>query len=87
LAGSSGRAQVDADPGQQLVERERLRQVVARAEPEAVQLRRQVGARGDDHDGQLRMLRLERSENAQAVQPRQQQVEDDEVALHGFSRA
>src|SRR4051794_40896277 len=61
---------VDANSRQELVERERLGQVVARAKAEAVQLRRQVGTRRDDHDRQLRALRFERSENAQPVQPR-----------------
>ena len=41
-------AQVHAHAGEQLVERERLRQVVVRAEVEAAQLRRQVGARRED---------------------------------------
>src|SRR5256714_7809700 len=40
---------VDANSRQELVERERLRQAVARAEPGAVQLRRQIGARRDGH--------------------------------------
>src|SRR5437868_13427813 len=64
--------EMDANSRQELVERERLRQVVPRAEPEAVQLRRQVGPGRDDHDRQARVLRLERSEHAQPVEPRQQ---------------
>src|SRR4051794_19110210 len=82
-----GTPQMDANPCEQLVEGERLRQVVARAEPEAVQLRRQIGARRDDHDRQLGMLRFERSQKAQAVEARQQQIEDYQIAGHGFGRA
>src|SRR4029450_7331897 len=46
------RAELDAKPRDQLVERERLREIVARAQTEATQLRRQIwGARTDDHGG------------------------------------
>src|SRR5438874_3434720 len=79
--------QLDANSREQLVERERLCQIVARAETETVQLRRQVGARRDDHDGQGRLIRLERAEHAQPVEPRQEQVEDDEVAADRFGKA
>src|SRR5436190_12314243 len=79
--------QVDANPCEELLERERFRQVVARAEPEAVQLRRQVGPRRDDHDRDLRLLGLERPEDAQTVKTRQQEIEDDEVAAESFGKA
>ena len=45
----------------QLVERERLRQVVARPELEAAELRRQVGARREDQHRQRRAARRESS--------------------------
>src|SRR5436190_23459752 len=65
-----GPPQVHAHAGQELVERERLRQVVACAEVEPVQLRLQVGAGRDDHDGKVRLGGLEGSEHAQPVEPR-----------------
>src|SRR5439155_24483007 len=79
--------EVDANPCQELVEREGLRQVVAGAEPEAVQLRRQVGPRRDDHDRQAWLPRLERAEHTQPVEARQEQVEDDQVAAQSFGKA
>ena len=72
-------AQPDADPREQLVERERLRDVVGRAELEAAQLRLHVAARGEDHDRQLRLGALQLPQDLQPVEPRQQQVEHDEV--------
>jgi hypothetical protein len=41
-------SQLNAQSGHELVERKRLRQVVACTEPETAELRRQVGARRDD---------------------------------------
>ena len=46
-------SQLDSEPSHQFVERERLRQVVARPEAEPSKLRRQVGAGRDDHDRKL----------------------------------
>jgi hypothetical protein len=50
---SRGVPELDSHARDQLVERERLGDVVLRAELEAPQLRRQVGARGEDDDGEL----------------------------------
>jgi hypothetical protein len=69
---------VRTDPGDQLVERERLRDVVASTELEPAQLRGQVAARREDDHGQLRALLAELAEDRQAVRPRQQQIEHDE---------
>src|SRR6478672_10677123 len=71
-------AQVNADPCKEFVERERLRHIVARSELEPVQLRRHVGSGRDDHDGQVGLYRAERAEQTQPVEPRQEQIEDDE---------
>src|SRR3954454_22098096 len=49
-----------ADAGEELVERKGLRAVAARAEPEAAQLRGEVGSRRDDHNRQRRLLAVER---------------------------
>ena len=43
-------AQLHADAREQLVEREGLAHVVRRAQAEAAELGRQIGAGGDDHD-------------------------------------
>ena len=75
--------QVHADARDQLVERERLRQVVVRAELEAAQLRRQVGPRGQDQHRQLGPLRAQVVQQMQAVELRQQQIEDDELVRLG----
>ena len=70
------------DAGDELVERERLREVVVRAEVEAAQLRRQVGARGEDEHRQVCPCLPKLREQAQTVDARQEQVED-----HEFVRA
>ena len=49
-----GATELRPDPREQLVEREGLRDVVARAEAEAAQLRLEVGARVHDHDRKFR---------------------------------
>src|SRR5438874_529689 len=51
----------------------------AGAEAEAAQLRRQVGARRDDQDGQLGMIPIQLLEDGQAVDTGKQEVEQDEV--------
>jgi hypothetical protein len=71
--------QVHAHACEQLVERERLREEVAGAELEAAQLRRKVGARGEDQDRKLRPGALQRLQHGEPVELREQQVEDDEV--------
>src|SRR5512132_2702110 len=55
--------QLDTQSRDQLVECERLRKVVVRSEPEAPQLGRQVGARGHDDDGNVRLAQLELAED------------------------
>src|SRR5581483_7180499 len=79
--------EVDADAGDQLVERERLREVVVRAEVEAPQLRRQVGARREHEHREVRPLAPELGEQPHPVEPRQQQVEDDELVRLGEPEA
>src|SRR5436190_4509901 len=77
-------AELDADPSDQLVERERLREVVVGAELEPAQLRREVGPRGDDHDRQIGAPPPELGEHHETVDAREQEVEDDEVVPHAF---
>src|SRR2546423_1961896 len=72
-------AKRDTDAGDELLEGERLAQIVARAEAEAAQLRRQVGARGDDEDRQLGMIPIQLLQDGQAVDSGKQEVEQDEV--------
>ena len=79
VAERGGAAEPDADPREQLIQRERLRDVVRRPQLEAAELRLHVASRGEDHHRQLRLLSLELAQDLQAVQPRQQQVEHDEV--------
>src|SRR2546423_8115227 len=59
--------ELGAHAGEQLVEGERLRDVVARAEPEAAQLRIEIRARRHDHDRQPGVLDLQGAEDAEAV--------------------
>ena len=75
--------QLHADAREQLVERERLRHVVGGAELEALELRAQVAARGEDHDRQLRPLTVQLVEHSEPVHPREEQVEDDEIPFSG----
>src|SRR5581483_7354577 len=72
-------AKLNPDACEQLVEGERLAQVVARAEAEAAELGREVGAGRDDHHRQRRLLGLELAEDGEAVEPGEEQVEEDEV--------
>src|SRR6266540_1519163 len=78
VTAASRPAELNADPRDQLVERERLRQVVARAEPEPAQLRLQVGPGRHDHHREIGPPALELLQNAQTVGTGQEQVEDDE---------
>ena len=71
--------EVDADPREELVERERLLDVVACAELERAELRLNVAAGGDDDDRQLGLDGLDLLEDGEAVQLRQDEVEEDEV--------
>src|SRR2546423_180547 len=67
-----GRApQLHTHAREQLVERERLRHIVVRPQLESAQLRRQVAARREDHDREVRTLALELSQHGEAVPLRQ----------------
>ena len=74
-----GAAQLDANPGEQLVEGERLRQVVGGAELEPAQLRLQVGAGGEDDHRQMRPRLMQLAQHLQAGEARQEQVQHDEI--------
>ena len=71
-------AELHVDARDQLVEGERLAQIVGGAEAEAAQLRRQVRARRHDHNRELGSA-FELVQHAEAVDPRQEQIEQDEV--------
>jgi hypothetical protein len=73
------RAQLDAQPRNELVESEGLREIVARSEPEPTQLRGQIRAGREDHDGKVGALLVELAEDREAVEARQEQIEDDRV--------
>ena len=76
-------AQVDAHPRDELVERERLREVVVRPEVEAAQLRREVGACREDEDRKVGPLAPQLGEETEPVEAGQQQIEDDELVRLG----
>src|SRR6266550_579934 len=65
-------AQLHMDACDQLVEGERLAQIVGGAEPEAAELRRQIRPRRDDHDRELGARTAQCMEHAQAVEPGQE---------------
>jgi hypothetical protein len=67
------------DPAHQLAQPERLGQVVVRSELEADDLVHLVVARGQDQDGHLRSARAEATQDLEAVDPRQADVEHDQV--------
>ncbi len=71
--------EVDAHARDQLVERERLRDEVRGAKLEAAELRGQVGPGGEHEHRKPGVLLLERAQDLEAVPPREQQVEHDEV--------
>jgi len=73
--------QLHAHAGDQLVERERLGEVVARPEAEPAQLRGQVGAGRDDEHRQVGPLRVQLPQHREPVEAREQEVEDDRVAV------
>src|SRR5581483_7932811 len=79
VVGKRPATELSAHAREQLVERERLRDVIARSEIEAPQLRLQVTACRQDHDRHLRPLRVQLAEHGEPVDRRQQQVEHDEV--------
>src|SRR5438876_3731410 len=72
-------AQLHVDARDELIEGERLAQVVGCAEPEAAQLRRQIRPSRNDHDRQLRARTVQRTQHAQPVEPGQEQIEQHEV--------
>src|SRR5437660_1745160 len=61
-------AYLDANAREQLVEGERLRQIIAGAELEAAQFRTEIGARRQDEHGQVRLPLVQRLQDAEAVQ-------------------
>jgi hypothetical protein len=71
-----------ADAGEQLLERERLGQVVVRAGVEGAHLVRQIVARGEHEHGQARPPGTDARQHFVAVHPAQRDVEQDE--LDGF---
>src|SRR5262249_37178487 len=54
---------------------------------EAANLRPHVAARGEDHDGQLRLRALQLTQDLQPVEARQQQVEHHEVPAESGRQA
>lgn len=72
---------VHLHPRDELVERERLGEVVACTELEAAELRLQVASRGEDENGDLKPSALQLSEHVQPAGAWQQEVEDDQVEL------
>src|SRR2546423_2099859 len=65
--GAGPGAELDPHTGDQLVEGEGLREVVARPELEPAELRRQVGPGGEDQDRELRTAVLELTQEAEPV--------------------
>jgi len=76
-------AELDTRASEQLVERERLRNIVVRPELEPAKLRREVGASGQNHDRQIGLLSLQLAEHGQPVALRQQEIEHREVVRTG----
>ena len=81
LSSSLRPAQLHARAGQQLIERERLGDVVDGTELEALELYRKIAARGQDQHREIGLLSVKFPQGVQAAQPWQQQVEDDQVVL------
>src|SRR5581483_1881265 len=79
VRGAGRAAQVHADARHELVERERLREVVVGPEVEAPQLRGQLGTCREDEHREVGPRLAYLGQQAQAVDARQQQVEDDEL--------
>src|SRR6266508_1326391 len=72
--------ELNADARDELVKGEWLREVVACAKPETAQLGLQVRAGRHNHDGQPGPPALDLPKHTEAVNARQEQVEDDEIA-------
>src|SRR4051794_24173205 len=70
------------DPGEQLLDAERLRHVVVGAGVQGVDLRRAVHPAGEDDDRHRRPA-AQRADHVDAVHVRQAEVEDDEVRVVG----
>ena len=79
LGGRLPGAKLDADAREQLVERERLGDVVGRAELEPAQLRLEVGAGREDQHRQPGPLAMELTQHLETAQAWQEQIEHDEV--------
>ena len=75
--------QLHPHPGEQLVERERLGEVVLRARVQAQHLGRHVGQAGQHQDRLLGTLRAEPDQDLAAVGLRHDQIEDHQVVIAG----
>ena len=78
-----GPTQQRADPAHQLAQRERLRDVVVRAELQADHLVELVAPRRQEQDRRLGADRAEAAQHLEPVDARQPDVEDDEVGRLG----
>ena len=74
---------MDPHPRDELVERERLREVVVRAEVETAQLGREIRARREDEHRKVGPLAAQLGEETEPVEAGQQQIEDDELVRLG----
>ena len=72
-------SQLHADSGEELVEGKGLVEVVGCAESETTQLGGKVRTRRNDHHGEVRLGAVQLAQDAQAVEPREEEVEQDEV--------
>src|SRR5512132_258295 len=79
LVGSRCGSQARPHPGEQLLERERLREVVLRAELERSHLRSRVAERREDEDGLGGLALQDLLEHRESVDVRHHQIEDEEV--------
>ena len=79
----TGLSQLNANSRDQLVERERLAEIVGRTETETTQLRLEIGPSRHDDDRELRTRAVELTQDGQAVDTGKKQIEENEVI--GFS--
>ena len=81
LIGHARAAELDPRARQQLVERERLGDVIDGTQLEALQLDRKIAARRQDQHREIRLLAVELPQGVEATETRQHQVEDHQVVL------
>src|SRR6478672_3716124 len=79
LVGSRRGAQARAHPGEQLLERERLREVVLRAELERSHLRCRVAERREDQDGLGGLALQDLLEDGEPVDVGHHEIQDEQV--------